>query len=153
MLQLTYDEIYSSFFAKVESYDLAQMIDSSAADMMQEWLHAILINPRFIKLLSSFDVDDEIKRFRFSLKRQSGFDVVDKGYIKDVISTGIALKWAEPKYASALNTSQVFGQSEVSYYSQANHISALKEMVTDLEARYTKLIRDYGTYHNSYVEG
>jgi len=45
------------------------MIDETAADMMSEWLHAILVNPRFIKLLSSFDVDDEIRRFRFSLKR------------------------------------------------------------------------------------
>ena len=153
MLQLSYDEIFSSFFSKVESYDLAQMVEEHAKDMMQEWLHAVVVNPRVIKLLSDFDIDDEINRFKFDLKRQSGFEVVDRGYMKDVIATGIALKWAEPKYASALNTCQVFGQSEVKYYSQANHVTALKEMVEDLEARFTKLIRDFGTYHNSYVEG
>ena len=153
MLQLTYNEIYSSFFSKVESYDLAQMVDEQAKDMMSEWLHSVAVNPRVFKLLSDFELDDEIGRFRFQLKRTSGFDAVDKGYMKDVLATGVALKWAEPKYASALNVSQVFGQSEVSYYSQANHINAVKEMVSDLEARFAKLIRDYGTYNNRYIDG
>lgn len=152
MLELTYSEIYSSFFAKVESYDLAQMVENLAEDMIQEWLHAIISNPRFIKLFSSIELDDDAEYLEFVIKRQSGFDQIDKNYIKDVVATGVALKWAEPKYASALNASQVFGSSEIQFYSQANHITALKDMVEDLEARFTKLIRDYGTYHNSYVE-
>ena len=42
MLQLTYDEIYSSFFSKVESYDLAKMVEEQARDMLAEWLHTIV---------------------------------------------------------------------------------------------------------------
>ena len=153
MLQLTYNEIYSSFFSKVESYDLAQMIDEQAQDMLTEWLHTIVQNPRVLKLLSAIEFDDAINRIKFQLTRPSGFEDIDRAYMKDVFATGVALKWAEPKYASALNTSQVFGASEIKFFSQAQHITALKEMVSDLEAKFAKLIRDYGTYHNSYLEG
>ena len=153
MLQLTYNEIYSSFFSKVESYDLAQMVEEQARDMMSEWLHSVAVNPRVFKLLSDFELDDEIGRFRFQLKRTSGFDTVDKGYMKDVLATGVALKWAEPKYASALNAQQVFGQSEQKYFSQAAHMTALEGLVGNMEARFAKLIRDYGTYNNRYIDG
>ena len=153
MLQLTYDEIYSSFFSKVESYDLAKMVEEQARDMLAEWLHTIVQNPRVLNLLSAIEFDDEVNRVRFQVKRSTGFENIDCAYMKDVLATGIALKWAEPKYASALNAMQVFAQSELKYFQQANHITALKEMVSDLEARFTKLIRDHGTYHNSYLEG
>lgn len=151
-MKITYREIYSAFYSKVEAYDLASMVEDHASEMMREWLHSVLASPRVMRFFSSIDIDDEAAQLTIVMNRSTGSDMADKYYIRDVLATGVAKEWLMPKYNSALNAAQVFGGKEMSWFSQANHIQAVKLMMSDLEAKWAKLIRDYGVWHNDYIE-
>lgn len=152
MFKISYNEVYSSFFSKVESYDLTNMVESHAYNMMQEWLHSVFGDPRIVKFFKDLNIDDEVNQLTLSLNKSSGSEQVDKMYVTNLLATGVALKWVEPKYRSQLNTNQVFGGKEEKYYSQAQHMTAILSMKQDLESSFYKLIRDYGVYHNDYVK-
>ena len=151
MFKITYREIYSSFYTKVKAYDLAALVEDQAKEMMKEWLHTVLASPRVMKFFQTIDIDDESAQLTIQMNRSTGSDVADKYYIKDVLATGVAKEWIMPKYNSALNAAQVFGGKEMSWFSQANHITAVKQMMSDLESKWAKLIRDYGVWHNEYI--
>lgn len=152
MFKISYNEVYSSFFSKVESYDLTNMVESHAYNMMQEWLHSVFGDPRIVKFFKDLNIDDEVNQLTLSLNKSSGSEQVDKMYVTNLLATGVALKWVEPKYRSQLNTNQVFGGKEEKYHSQAQHMTAILSMKQDLESSFYKLIRDYGVYHNDYVK-
>lgn len=152
MFELTYSEIYSSFYSKVEAYDIGELTEQMAYAILDEWLHSVLAEPRLMKFWYEIADDEENRTLQIDLNKSSGSDSSDKLYIKTLLATGVALKWAVQKYNSALNTSQVFGGKEEKYYSQANHMEAILNMRNQLEAEFYKLLRDYGVYHNDYVD-
>ena len=72
MFKISYNEVYSSFFSKVESYDLTNMVESHAYNMMQEWLHSVFGDPRIVKFFKDLNVDDEVNQLTLSLNKSSG---------------------------------------------------------------------------------
>ena len=54
------------------------------------------------------------------------------------------IQWVRPKYNSVLNTSQFYSNSETKYYSQANHMAELENMLSDARVQLRKKIRDRG---------
>lgn len=151
MVTISYSTIYSRFLSRVEAYELADMVETNAYEMLEEWLKSVKSNPRFRKLFKSITLDSEIQTITAELKNSQGDEETDVDFIVELFSVGIAWKWVSPKYLSTLNASQMISGSKVNFYSQAQHLSELAHMYKNTETEFYGMIRDYGTLYNSYL--
>lgn len=71
----------------------------------------------------------------------------------EVIATGMVVEWVTPQVNSVINTQQMFSGKEVNFYSQANHLAELQNLLKLSSSTLRKLIRDRGYYVNSYISG
>lgn len=154
MASITYDDVYSKFYTKVEAFDFLyeEMSDELMAEFMSSWLRSAIAYPYIRRLFSSVSVDTEEKTIEFSLL-SSIDEFSDIEFIKEVLAYGMIYSWLEPKVRSITNIYQNFTSSEQKFYSQASHLSELRALLSDSEARIRSLIRDRGYVKNKYLDG
>lgn len=167
MSSITYDEVFSRFFTKVEAYDIFN--ENLDVDMQMEllcsWLHSAVSDMYFRRLFNTFVITDEdvvdeeteeilyhAKTITYEMKREVD-ETTDKDFVLEVLAYGMALAWIEPKINSVLNISQMFGSSDEKWYAQANHVSQLRNMRDDISIKHRNMIRDRGYIWNDYLDG
>lgn len=163
MTSISYAEIFSRFFTKVEAYDLLDLHkdEKMRNAILCSWLHSALSAPYVIRLFSKLECpsEDDIVNLE-SADNTINFELdytineyADKEFIVEVLSYGIALAWITPKVNSIINISQFLGSSSEKYYSQAAHIAELRNLRDDLMNAQRSLIRDRGYANNPYLDG
>ena len=163
MLSISYEEIFSRFYTKVEAYDLMNLFKDVKLQnaILCSWLHSALSAPYVFRLFSTITLpeEDDIEdlsnidnKIEFELN-YSVSDYSDKNFIIEVLSYGIALAWTEPKVNSLVNISQMFGSSAEKWYAQANHLAEIRALRDDLIIKQRSLIRDRGYSNNDYLDG
>lgn len=168
-LTINYQEVYSQFFLKVEGYDIfdESISDETRNALLCSWLHTAISKPYVYRLFSNVTLSDPYEEedsdtgeiseidgiIEYELKNSIDEDFGDKQFIIEVLSYGMALCWLEPKLYSYTNIAQFFGTSDEKYYSQANHISELRNLRDDLINHQRSIIRDKGYVYNSYLKG
>lgn len=145
-----FDEIYSQFYLRVEDFKLAGLKENLVRDMLFGWMKATLSKPYVRRLFDTLVVDEDVEELEYELKYPVSEDE-DREFIEEVIVLGMVVEWLSPKYHSTLNTSQFFSNSEQKFYSQANHMTELREMYNGAKNEMRKLIRDRGYIYNSYI--
>lgn len=145
-----YSEIYSRFLLRVKDYEFSGLTEDLAQEMMNGWMKATISRPYIRRLFSSLTADDDVETLEFELSNSIDEDS-DKDFADEVIAQGMVIQWLTPQYYSVLNTAQVFSNSEQRYYSQANHMSEIKEMYHNAQVYLRKMIRDRGYISNSYI--
>ena len=151
-ITINYSEIFDSFRGTVKDYDLAELCENDSDEIMQEWLHKSFSNMFIHRLFLTFSFDDEIRTITFSMKKSID-DNIDKEFVINVMSKQMVYEWAHPQVRSKENTAQFYGGKEQSFYSQANHLTALMNLETEVMADVRRLIRDRGYVYNGYLEG
>lgn len=145
-----YNEIYSRFYLEVEDYDMAAMEEKLAKKKMNGWIKTTLSKPYVRRLFASIEIDDDLEEIEYEMKYPVSDDE-DKDFVEEMIALGMVESWLNPKYHSALNTDQLLTNSEQKFYSQANHMSELKEMYRKAQNDLRKHIRDRGYINNTYL--
>lgn len=153
MASLTYQEVYSRFFTKVEAYDL---IDEKYAALHEEfmcnWLHAAVYYPHIRKLFSSVAMDDD----ECTITYEMGYSIdesSDGEFIAELLSYGMAYAWVQPKVRSLTNIYQNYSSSDVKYFSQAQHMAQLQTLLSDTEKKIRDLTSSRGFLNNPYLDG
>jgi len=163
MLSISYEEIFSRFYTKVEAYDLMNLFKDVKMQnaILCSWLHSALSAPYVFRLFSIINLPEEDNveelsdinnRIEFELNYSIN-DYSDKNFIIEILSYGIALAWIEPKINSLTNISQMFGSSAEKWYAQANHLAEIRALRDDLNIKQRSLIRDRGYSSNDYLDG
>lgn len=172
MTSISYAEIYSSFVMKIEGYDLFSpaMSEDMRNEFLSSFLHSTLSRDYVMRLFSSITdtppydevipaTDEEEEHtvhhdgvIEYELNYELG-EFQDKLFVQNILGTGMALAWLEPKINSIRNISQMIGTSDEKFYAQANHLSQLLVLKEDLTAELRGLIRDRGYAHNTYLDG
>lgn len=152
MTSVEYDEIYSLFYARVEAYDFLQYDEDTVDDFMTVWLHSAVYEPYVRKIFSSVKMDDESCTLSFELK-YSIDDETDKYFVMTLLAYGLIYQWIQPKVHSITNIVQHFGASDNKWYSQASHLSELRNLLSDAEYKMRSMIRDRGYVNNEYLDG
>lgn len=154
MTSITYDDVYSKFYTKVEAFDFLYegMSDNMVAEFMSSWLRSAIAYPYIRRLFSSVSIDAEEDLIEFELLNSLD-EFSDAEFVKEVLAYGMIYSWLEPKVRSITNIYQNFTSSEQKYYSQASHLSELRSLLSDSEARIRSLIRDRGYVKNKYLDG
>lgn len=145
-----YNSIYSRFLLRVTDYEFSGLDEKLAQEMMNGWMKSTLSWPYIRRLFSFITADDDVEMVEFELAKPID-EQSDLDFAEEVIAQGMVVNWLSPQYHSVLNTAQFFSNSEQKYYSQANHMSELKDMYHNAKADLRKMIRDRGIFNNSYI--
>ncbi len=158
MSTITYNEVYSSFFRKVEAYDLLRedLEEAQKTDLLHEWLIQAISDPYVRRLFNSLELvdDDEENEITDSVvyeMAESVDDSSDKLFTIEVLAYGVMIAWLSPKVNSLINIIQFIGTADEKYYSQAPHLQQLRGLLEDAENHQRKLIRDRGYIWNEYI--
>lgn len=109
-----------------------------------------LSKPYIRRLFLTMSVDDDLEEIEYEMKYATTEDE-DLDFVEEVIALGMVVAWLEPKYNSTLNTSQFFSNTDLKFYSQANHMAELKDMYNLAKNNLRKIIRDRGYIYNGYL--
>ena len=145
-----YSEIYSRFLLRVKDYEFSGLTEDLAQEMMNGWMKGTISRPYIRRLFSSLTVDDDAEVIEYELSNSID-EYSDKDFADEVIAQGMVVQWLTPKYYSVLNTDQTYSNSEQKYYSQASHMSGIKDMYHNAQVYLRKMIRDRGYISNSYI--
>lgn len=153
LLQLTYDEIFSSFLSSVKDHNLSLLEESDANDLMEEWLRKGVSKSYIKRLFFSSTLDTENKLFVFELKHpsleESDSDQTD--FVKEVVCKAMLIEWCEPQVKNSVNLSQFFGSKEQKWFSQAQHLTQLRELLMDTKIELRHELGDRGVLINTYL--
>lgn len=152
MTSISYDEIFSRFYSRVEAYDFLNLSDVQVTDYLTEWLRGAVAKPFVRRNYNSLKLDNEIQNLSYELSYSIDEDS-DEYFTIEILSLGIAIEWLEPKVNSILNTAQMFTAKESTFYSQANHLSELRETLNNFRKLQRQLIVDRGFSYNTYLGG
>ena len=145
-----FDELYSRFYLRVEDYNIVGLEEKVVTNMMNGWIKSTLSKPYIRRLFDELDFDEDIGELEYEMKLPVS-EEEDKDFVEEVIALGMVVEWLSPKYHSTLLTSQMFSNSDQKYYSQANHMTELKDMYHRAQNDLRKLIRDRGYIYNGYL--
>lgn len=149
----SYNEIYSRFFIKVDAtMSFLKLSREDLNEFLTEWLHASLAKPYVRRIFKSLKTDNETMTMEFDIHNSVDEDS-DKEYVKEIIAYGMAVEWLEPRVKSDETVRQFFGGKEQKWFSQAQHMSEIRGMLSDAKIEIRKLIRDHGYIYNSYLNG
>ncbi len=146
-----YSEIYSRFYLRIKDYEMIALEEKVVNEMLSGYLRSTLSKPMVRRLFSSVVMDDDVEEIEYEL-RDSLDEDSDKDFVEEVLSVGMVNCWASPRYHSTLLTSQMFSNSEQSFFSQSAHLKEMKELYQKSQTDLRKLIRDRG-YSISVING
>lgn len=152
MTSLSYSNIYSSLFAKIEAYDFVDLSEETLNEFLCNWLHSAATNPYVRKLFSTVAFDDEIEELSYEMKYVVD-EETDKEFVIEVLSLGVAINWLIPKINSINNINQFFGSKDEKFFSQSQHLSELRALLNDFKKQQKRMIADRGYIWNSYLDG
>ena len=145
-----FEDIYSRFFLRVEDYNIVGLDTNLVNEMMNGWMKSVLSQPYIRRLFDTLTFDEDIEQIEYTMKYPISEDEY-KDFVEELIALGMVAEWVSPKYHSTLLTSQFYSNSEQKYYSQANHMTELKDMYHRAKNDVRKLIRDRGYINNVYI--
>ena len=117
---------------------------------MNGWIRSTLSKPYIRRLFDTLTIDEDLEELDYEMKLPTTDDA-DQDFVEEMIALGMVVEWVKPKYFTTLNTSQLFTNSEQKFYSQANHMSELKDMYHRAKNDLRKHIRDRGYINNTYL--
>ena len=150
MLSIDFETVFSWARGLITDPNLAQLEDLERDEIQTEWLLRSLSDPRITNLFSYFMINDEEMNFQVELKNPSN-DYADKLYIIELLATGMAIAWLQPRVDSILNVAPMIGNKEEKMLLN-NHKYSI-ELLKSLKIQQHKMIRDRGYINNSYLNG
>lgn len=152
MASVTYEEIYSRFYAKASAYDFLDLDMETVNEMLQEWLSSVCSKPYTRRIFKSFIMERDIHEIRFEMKYTVDEDT-DKEFLIEILAIGLILSWLEPKINNITLISQTYSSKEEKYYSEANHLKELRNLKDSLYKEQRSMIADRGCSWNTYLDG
>lgn len=137
----SYESIYERALSKITDPLLARLPEEDLENMLNGWLKSAIAKMRKCQSDLS-DRDEELKQFNVDLLNVE----------VEILAILMAREWLFPQLNSALVTSQVFGGKEEKFYSQAAHLSELKELDEKLRLEARQLSRDFTYSNNDYFD-
>ncbi len=146
-----YGEIYSRFYLRVKDYEMVEIGEKLANEILNGYLRSVVSKPMVRRLFQSITMDDDVEEIEYVM-REPLDDDSDKDFVEEVLSVGMVSAWSSPRYHSTLLTSQLLTNSEQRFFSQAAHLAEMKELYSKSQTDLRKLIRDRG-YNLSVING
>ena len=152
MASIDYNDIYQSFYLKVEAYDFLEMDDNIVQELLCNWVHASARPPYIRRLFSSLSFDDDIMRLTYELKTTTN-DTEDEDFVIELLALGLGINWLSPKVNSLVNLRSVYASKEEKVFSPAQTLNSYKSLLDSWKKEQRRMIGDRGYIYNAYVNG
>ena len=152
MISISYEDIFSAFLGNIEDNPLAALPASDAYALMAEYLHKTLADPYVSRLFAEYSLDDDEQVFRYRMTTILD-DTADREFVLTALSRWMVYEWLQKRVQSVTNLTQMFAGKEQKFYSQAQHLSELRELQNDAYQRARYFIMNRGYIHNNYLSG
>ncbi len=137
----SYEEIYKKFLTKITDFEILEMNDNDAREMLKMWFDSAIA--KFKQCQSDLsDRDDELETFNVDLTDLE----------KEVLSILMVSEWLEPQLNSVLFTKQFFGGKDEKFYSQSSHHAELMLLQERNEKQANLLLNRYRILNNTYLD-
>ena len=130
-----FEKVYSRFLSRTTDFNLAELDDYTLNEMLKSWLYSAIVKARTSSDLSR---DDDSEIFNANL---SDLDI-------ELLAMGMTLAWLDQTLNSTELTLQFLGGKEEKFYSQAAHLTALRDLRSDT-LREMQQLYTYDTYVNN----
>lgn len=122
MSSIGFSEIYSSFFTKIEGYDLfdPNLSEKTRSEFLCSYLHSALSDRYVSQLFENLTVTDPVildeeiiadgiidYTLRYTIN-----DFSDEHFVKEMLGFGMALAWVTPKVNSLVNTQMLVSDGQ-----------------------------------------
>lgn len=151
MTSVKYETIFKLFLGNITDYKLASLNEEDAKELLTEYLHKSLAATYLNHLFSSYELDDDMETFSYTMTYDTGNDETD--FVCVAISKWMVYEWFHNQVRNTVNTAQFFGGSEQKYYSQQQHLAELKELEDSVYKEARHFVMDRGWINNSYLGG
>ena len=136
-----YSTLYERALAQITDPLLAQLPEEDLENMLHGWLMDAIVEP-VVGEYDFTDRDEELKQFNFDISERD----------QKILSIHMVRGWLAPQIRSVTLTNQVFGGKEEKFYSQAPHLTEMRNLDADLQ-RQADLLFCRGTYlDNEYFD-
>jgi hypothetical protein len=132
-----YSTLYNRALAQITDPLLATLPEEDLENMLHDWLMDAIVEP-VVGTYDFSDRDEELKQFNFDISERD----------QKILSIHMVRGWLAPQIRSVTLTHQVFGGKEEKFYSQAPHLSEMRNLDADLQ-RQADLLFCRGTYLNN----
>ena len=152
MASVSYEAIFSMFLGNITDYKLASLEEEDATAIMTEYLHKTVSTPYISRIFSSVSMDDVNQTIEYSMAHPTN-EEGDSGFVVTALSKWMVYEWIHNQVNNTVNLAQFFGGSEQKYYSQQQHLTALRELQDSLYKEARNFVMDRGYITNSYLGG
>lgn len=149
MTSISYEDVFSYFLGNITDYQIAELDAGNADEVMKEYLQKTLADPKIYTLFSAFSCEEEGINFEMDYKVD---ETIDKYFVINILSKAMVCEWVRPQVRSRLNLAQYFGSKELTFFSQASHLSELRNLLEDTEVEIDRLIKERGYIDNTYLK-
>lgn len=149
---ITYEEIFDWFLPLITDFDFTVLSEEDSIDLLNGMLHKSRALPSVRSLFNTLVLDDTETEVTCELKVKLDDDS-DKDFVISVFALGMKIAWYQPQINSVLNIAQMYGGKEEKFYSQANHVTSIKDLFKQSKLELQKTIRDYKYFNGTYVGG
>lgn len=147
----SYETIFNKFLGRVTDYDFLTIDEAYLWEQVSEWVENSIATPSLRVIFSSITCDKETQTLTYTLRNSAGDELSDQLYVEKLFAMSFVIQWLEPTVKNKINLNQMYGGKEEKFYSQAQMITALNEVLDTTVVRLKKEIRDHDTIYNSYI--
>ena len=147
----SYETIFNKFLGRVTDYDFLTIDEAYLWEQVSEWVENSIATPSLRVIFSSITCDKETQTLTYTLRNSAGDELSDQLYVEKLFAMSFVIQWLEPTVKNKINLNQMYGGKEERWFSQAQHLSELREILEDTVVRFKKEIRDHDAIYNSYI--
>lgn len=148
-MTLSYEKIFSAARGLYTDPKELSLSTDDLTEIYTERLNRVVGDVRVENMFSTLEMDDEVQRMEFVLNHPVS-DGVDIRFVVRLLSLGMEIEWLQPQVDSILYSAPIIvsAQEKKILDGHSNMINRLNS----LKLQFSKMIRDHGYVHNSYLE-
>lgn len=132
---------------KVTSYDLIEMCEDMAQDLIDNYMKRAIANFKFV---CAYDLtgsaNDDEREFAIDI------DGKDVDELAEIISEGMVVQWLKPFMYRQENLENVLNTRDFTTYSPAELLHRVGEAYKHAQRDYTNAVREYSYNHGDLTE-
>lgn len=134
-------DIFTRFYLLVEDYKIAGLEEEIANELLNGYLRQTISKPFIRRLFSSISFDEDVGEVEYTM-REVWDDGADQDFVEEALALGMVSQWLSTQYHTVRNTVQMFSNTDQKFFSQANHMTELREMHNKANIDFRKFVRD-----------
>lgn len=152
MTSIMYENILSNFLGDVQDNKLASLEQNEVMEIAKEYLHKAVSESYLRRCFASIKLHDDSLELQYELRYEEDADS-DKEFVINAISKMMVYKWWANKKNNTALTAQLIGGAEQKLYSQAAHLTEMRNNSDTAKEEAFSFIRDRNAMFNSHLGG